>query len=273
LAAPEGSFIRRFLSFEEISNTFDPPAKKKRAAKEVSDWKASTWYTDYVLRKPTTKKAIKKFRRRFRLPHRKFLELVRLAFELDWFPTFGKPDAVGVYGAPIEILILGALRYLGRGWTFDDIEEQTNVSEETHRRFFHEFVEVGSTAMYAMWVKTPATADDLASSRREYSMAGQEGCFGSGDGTHVTWEKCYARMKHQHTGFKSSLTTRAYNLVCNHRRRILSTSRGAPGSWCDKTLIRFDTFLVDLHQGRILQVSFVNCCCMVTLLRHKIYPI
>ncbi len=35
-------------------------------------------------------------------------------------------------------------------------------------------------------IKTPETADDLASSRREYSMAGQEGCVGSGDGTRVT---------------------------------------------------------------------------------------
>jgi len=27
--------------------------------------------------------------------------------------------------------------YLGRGWTFDDIEENTGISQETHRQFFH----------------------------------------------------------------------------------------------------------------------------------------
>jgi hypothetical protein len=31
-------------------------------------------------------------------------------------------DAKGITSSPIELMILGALRYLGRGWTFDDID-------------------------------------------------------------------------------------------------------------------------------------------------------
>ena len=37
--------------------------------------------------------------------------------------------------SPIELLLLGTLRYLGRGWTFDDIEEATAISLEVHRVF------------------------------------------------------------------------------------------------------------------------------------------
>jgi hypothetical protein len=36
-------------------------------------------------------------------------------------------------------MLLGSLCYLGRGFTFDDLEESTFVSESSHRKFFHEF--------------------------------------------------------------------------------------------------------------------------------------
>jgi hypothetical protein len=41
----------------------------------------------------------------------------------------------------IELLVLGLLRYIGRGWTFDDIKEQTAISNEVHRLFFHTFID------------------------------------------------------------------------------------------------------------------------------------
>ena len=43
-------------------------------------------------------------------------------------------------GVPLELLVLGSLRYLGRGWTFDDLEEATGISEESHRVFFRRFI-------------------------------------------------------------------------------------------------------------------------------------
>ena len=54
--------------------------------------------------------------------------------------------------APLEFLILGALRNLGRGVTFDDLEDGSDISEEVHRVFFHKFIEVGSTKMFDKWV-------------------------------------------------------------------------------------------------------------------------
>ena len=38
--------------------------------------------------------------------------------------------------SPLGLLLLGSLRYIGRGWTFDDLEEATGINEETHRQFF-----------------------------------------------------------------------------------------------------------------------------------------
>ena len=107
--------------------------------------------------------------------------------------------------------------------------------------------------MYGLWVKTPVTAEEARSSAHEFNMAGFHGCVGSSDATHVTWEKCYAKLKNQHTSFKSSLTTRAFNLTVNHRRRILASTLGVPGSWNDKTLVRFDHFLCAIRDGRTLE--------------------
>lgn len=74
-----------------------------------------------------------KFRRRFRLPYQQYLELVEDAVNEDWFPRWSSNKS-----SPVELLILGSLRYLGRGFTFDDCEENTAISEEVHRIFFHQ---------------------------------------------------------------------------------------------------------------------------------------
>jgi hypothetical protein len=39
-------------------------------------------------------------------------------------------DATGLPSSPIVLIILGALQYLGHGWTFDDVEEAMAISEE-----------------------------------------------------------------------------------------------------------------------------------------------
>jgi hypothetical protein len=38
-------------------------------------------------------------------------------------------------------MLLGTLPYLGRVWTLDDLEEAMLIDEETHRQFFHHFIE------------------------------------------------------------------------------------------------------------------------------------
>lgn len=119
-----------------------PKAKKTRERYAKDDPKSSTWYKYYVSRTVTGKRSLKAFRRRFRLPFKAYQQLVRDAREGAWFPNTERKDACGIPGTPLELLVLGALRYLGRGWTFDDIAEATGVSEEVHRTFFVNFVKV-----------------------------------------------------------------------------------------------------------------------------------
>ena len=48
-------------------------------------------------------------------------------------------------------------------------------------------------------------------------------------------------------------TTRTFNLGANHRRQILCSTTGHPGSWNDMTLVLFDKFLDYVKNGSIMQ--------------------
>ena len=111
----------------------------------------TVWWQLYVDSPPLESKQFhKKFRRRFRMPYVSFQELLSLVKEdSDCFGAWiSGVDCTGRMSSPVELLLLGTLRYLGRGFTFDDCEECTNISEETHRRFFHSFIMFGSTVLY-----------------------------------------------------------------------------------------------------------------------------
>ena len=66
-----------------------------------------------------------------------------------------------IYLVPLEIKILGVLRLLGRGVCFDDIEELTFVSAETHRRFFLRFIDLFASQLYDDWIFGPTTDQDI----------------------------------------------------------------------------------------------------------------
>jgi hypothetical protein len=213
----------------------------------------SNWYVRYVsspnLENPSFHD---KFRRRFRMPYRTFLELLELLKEDPKFARWQKPDAVGSMCSPIELMLLGALRYLGRGWTFDDVEEATAINEETHRQFFHAFVTWGSDTLFHKYVISPTTKEEADKNSQEFGKAGFHGCIGSSDATHVGMEKCSHWLKQAHLGAKLNMASRTYNMTVNHRRRILCTTKGHPARWNDKTLQLFDKLLTGIHDGSIL---------------------
>jgi hypothetical protein len=153
----------------------------------------------------------------------------------------------------IELLVLGALRYLGRGRTFDDIEELTGISQEVHRVFFHHFIHFGKTKLYDKFVKLPNNNNrDAAVHQHEFSLAGLNGAIGSTDAVHIVLEKVRYKNRNLHLGYKLSHTARTYNVTVNHRRRILSTTSGHPARWNDKTLVLFDGFVRGVHEGTLL---------------------
>ncbi len=123
----------------------------------------------------------------------------------------------------------------------------------------------------------PSELAEVEDSMREYAQAGFPGCIGSSDATHVTLEKCWAKIANMHLGGKSSHTTRAFNITVNHRRRILYTTKGHPGRWNDKTLVQFDRLLRGMREGALLEdidfryELFLSFLCLFTISHFLAY--
>jgi hypothetical protein len=88
-----------------------------------------------------------KFRVRFRIPYSNYLELLQWIRDDTCFACWCGAKSNNKKSSPIELLVLGFLRYLGHGWSFDDIEEQTAISREVHQSFFHAFINYCSTSL------------------------------------------------------------------------------------------------------------------------------
>ncbi len=75
----------------------------------------------------------------FRMPYSSFQDLVSFAEDHPLFERWqeGNVDALHQPATPLPLLLLCALRSIWRGWTFDDLTENTGISEEIMRVFFH----------------------------------------------------------------------------------------------------------------------------------------
>ena len=133
--------------------------------------------------------------------------------------------------------------------------ENTGIGEEeVIRVFLHSFLLFGSTTvLFNKYVIAPTTAAKAAHHTKEYFIAGLPGCVGSCNATHTVFVKIEYQFRQSHLGFKSSHTSRAFNITVNNRRRILATTTGHPARWNDKTIVLFDNFVVALAEGRVLE--------------------
>jgi hypothetical protein len=264
--------IHSLMEEEEMEDSVAPTKKKqKRAEKGVCFYmdedgvqqvvppEMSLWYNLYACPEARAEdhdqRFLKKFRRRFRCPYPLYLELCDLAINDPYYFRRWKPgttDAVGRESAPIHLMILTSLRYLGRGWTFDDCEEATAVSEDVCRVFFHEFISFGKNVLYPKYVVAPNTREDAAACSAEFAQAGLPGAIGSMDATHVCHERIQFRLRQLHLAQKLHTSARSYNIVTNHQRRILSTTTGHPATWNDKTLVTFDEWVMGIRTGKYL---------------------
>ena len=173
------------------------PKKRKFAHRHYEGYDpqsalCSEWYNSYV-KYPEKQRTVTfhtLFRRRFRMPYKSYRDIVAEARNDDWFPSYEKCNALGQPGIPLDILILGALRYLGKGWTFDDLFESTGVSEEIHRKFLKNFTVACITYLYPKWVKRPETEAEIEDCMSEFKQTGFDGCIGSADIT-LIWHSSY----------------------------------------------------------------------------------
>ena len=223
--------------------------------RERFSFKYSLWYNNYMLHPQLESRVWQnQFRNRFRTTYEGYESLLEDSKNSDLMEKWNKGDGVKVHAynkkttVPLGLLVLCALRYLGRGWTLDDLVENTGIGFETVRKFIHGFLIFGSRYLYNKYVVMPENSTDLNSSSSEYKAAGYPGCVGSTDASHIVTERCSYRLRQLHLGYKLAHTARTYNITVN-RRKILSTTHGHPARFNDKTLILFDTFINKMRKG------------------------
>ena len=127
----------------------------------------------------------KLFRNRFTVPYQLFLEL--LAMAKIWFPQ-REYDAFGKEVAPIELKLLGTLRMLGKGCSWDLLYELSGVSAEVHRRWTLKFIAKFALEMFPVYVHGPRDNSEMEKVSSLYAASGFPGCIGSIDCVHIRWE-------------------------------------------------------------------------------------
>jgi hypothetical protein len=68
---------------------------------------------------------------------------------------------------------------VGRGVTFDDLEDGYDIGEKVHRVFFHKLIKVGETQMFEKWVRYPTITEEIADCMADFAETGCDGCIGS----------------------------------------------------------------------------------------------
>lgn len=86
---------------------------------------------------------------------------------------------------PRELLVMGALKVLGRGLPFDELEIGSRVSKTAHAAFLHQFIEHFVTHQYSEHIHSPANQAELAECLEPYRNLGFDGAIGSIDCTHI----------------------------------------------------------------------------------------
>ena len=198
-------------SDEEPEN--EPKRKVPRIRRQRPNYWESSWgklYRSGDLEDPTSR-ACKKFRRRWVLPEFSTLqELIRLAHDEMGYSQ--RETHNGRRVPPLPLKVLGYLRVVGRGHSFDDVEENTGISETAFRVFFHDFSERGARFLYPMFVSMPSSAAEIRKVEEHYARVGMPGCCGSTDVVHVWWDACPAMLRSAHKG-KESYPTRAFSVL------------------------------------------------------------
>jgi hypothetical protein len=234
---------------EEERNVFIPEKIRKQRVRNqytVEDRYSSVFYKNYILPSLQENPPIrdlsttigKTFRRRFRVPFCVFLEICESIKATHNLPE-DKYDAKGQEGIKLSLLVLGSLRMLGSGCTFDAIEELTCVSRVTHRKFFHKYFCTWGQDAAKDIIRLPHDEDSILHVMALYERKGLPGCVGSVDCVHVCWDKCPSSL-HSTCKGKDKVPTLAFEVACSHTKKIIHVSQFFWGTYNDKTISRFD---------------------------------
>lgn len=107
-----------------------------------------------------------------------------------------------------------------------------------------------SSRLFHVTVAPPSTTEEVQKIANIYAMLGIPGAVGSTDCTHIPLGKCPVSWRNSCIG-KEGFPTLSYSMTCDHTRRIMACSGGFPGSYNDKTIARYDSFISEVAQNSL----------------------
>ena len=227
---------------------------KRRKKYRRVDWTKTFWYIQYVLDEKgewsdTTHRNGKLFRTRFVVDLEDIKEVCNAIKALPEDKAIWT-DKVGL-SAPLELYVLGAFQMLARNWTFDDLYEATGISRQCHAVFPPNFVKWYATDVFPLVVTMPDpnNEEEVRQNGAEYKAAGfTELTVASVDVVHIRQWSTDRNLLVPSTG-KEKFPTRAFQVMCNHRRMFLSATTGFYGGTNDLTIVKFDNNAVAIRRG------------------------
>lgn len=243
---------KRIFDENELSTQHETNQKRRHLVPERPNYEESSW--GKMLQDPSLleadSKAAKLFRRRFRLPYTMFRFIVSECRRNNLFPESSREfDITGRPCIPLELKLLGVLRILGRNWCLDDVNEACGISEREMDRFFHNFCETFVRHFWGKYVKSPAEDRELEEVMSIYSKLGLPGCIGSIDCVHLKWDKCPESFRNDCKG-KEGYPSLVYEVSVDHMRRIRSCTNEFWGSINDKTIVKYDDYVMAVREGK-----------------------
>jgi hypothetical protein len=234
---------------EEEMRLKDPNVFRHRKWEGRPPYEMSCWGRMLVnprSRDPGDRKGGVLFRRRFRVPFPLYERILEMTRANEWFSE--DYDCAKHKSAPLELKILGVLRVLGRGYCFDGIEELSYISAEVNRVFFHKWCNLFGHKYFGIYCNPPETPEEIEKTMGIYDRLGFPGCIGSTDCVHIRWDRCASGERFLHKG-KEGFPTLSYEVTVDHTSKIIAVTHGFPGTRNDRTIVRFDGFVTDIHDG------------------------
>ena len=99
-------------------------------------------------------------------------------------------DCIRNEPSDLRLLLMGALRYIGRSLAFNDTEEFSFISVEVHREFFCEFIDYISAYLRNKYVLQPASDTDVSVFEKVFAIVGFNDYIGSNDRAHTDLLSC-----------------------------------------------------------------------------------
>jgi hypothetical protein len=214
------------------------------------------------------------FARAFMMTTPMWREFVREARETGAFPrrdVFSWGRGGRMVRSSLDLMVLGALRVLTKGWSFEAVAEATFIGKETHRIFFREFTKHGSIHLCPRHVQFPRLPTEFADANHEFEMGGFPGCVHDSDGCIFPWPGAAMGNQNLCKSYKNDEPAVNCLLSWDHRHKVLNYTLGV-GSMIDEVLQPRDDFLMGVYDGTLAgDESFCLVCKQGngTLMRQK----